>query len=307
MNSLVFVTGDFCSGSTLLFTLFRKSGEFHCLYEPLHEKLAEYLHRRLKPDEHHYFVENYFQEYRGFRDVTRLHRTSWGLSDFYLGPDDRDDALYRYLSYLIGASFARVPRVLLKENRLAFRSGWIRATFPGARIIHIWRDCPEQWKSVVSRGQAYLRRQDIGQDSVAFNGFNIGTWSDDLSATFPILRAEHSESGYQRFSKLWELSREESQRHADLSINYGELVRDFDRGWGLIRDCAEMQTTAVDLRQFIVPPDKKKAYTIPSGWHSRVNHWRDRVAARQAHLRLRMRTTKAAPAAKLRGARPDGG
>lgn len=307
MSNLVFVTGDFCSGSTLLFTLFRKSAEFYCLYEPLHDKLPEYLHRRLPPDDHHYFVENYFREYKGFRDITSLHRTSWALRDFYLGPDDQDDALYRYLSYLIGASFARSPRILLKENRFAFRSSWLRANFPGARIVHIWRDCPDQWKSVVSRGQVYLRRQDIGQDAVTFNGFSIATWCDDLSVRFPMLRAEHSENGYQRFSKLWELSREEGRRSADISVNYRELVRDFDRVWGQIRACAAMRAQADELRRFIVPPEKQKAYAIPSGLRGRVDHWRDRLAVRQAHLRLRLRRPRGRPMAELRGGQPDVG
>jgi hypothetical protein len=32
LSNLVFLTGGFSSGSTLLFTLFRKSGEFYTLY-----------------------------------------------------------------------------------------------------------------------------------------------------------------------------------------------------------------------------------------------------------------------------------
>src|SRR3954453_23020529 len=66
MSNLVFLSGDFCSGSTLLFTLFRKAGAYYCLYEPLHEDILEYLIWPLNVYEHHYFVENYHSEYRGF-------------------------------------------------------------------------------------------------------------------------------------------------------------------------------------------------------------------------------------------------
>ena len=71
MSNLVIVTGDYCSGTTLLFTLFRKTGKFCCLYEPLHEKLPEYLIYGLRPSahDHHFFVDGYFDEFRRRTDV----------------------------------------------------------------------------------------------------------------------------------------------------------------------------------------------------------------------------------------------
>lgn len=60
MSTLVFVTGDFCSGSTLMFTLFRKTGLYYCLYEPLHERLPEYVISQPRPcdHDHHFFVDS---------------------------------------------------------------------------------------------------------------------------------------------------------------------------------------------------------------------------------------------------------
>ncbi len=157
MSNLVFVTGDFCSGSTAVFTLFRKTGYYYCLYEPLHEKLPEYLLYDLRPEstDNHFFVDSYYREFRGFKHARELFNPRWGNSGLRIAPDAEADDLYRYITYMIGAGFGRAPRVMFKENRLAFRLGWIRAKFPSAKIVHIYRPKEDQWKSVVRRVQGH--------------------------------------------------------------------------------------------------------------------------------------------------------
>ena len=80
----MFLSGDFSSGSTLLFTLFRKTGAYHCLYEPLHERLLEYLVRPLRVYSHHYYVDDYFSEYAGFDEIPALFDPRWGSSGLFL-------------------------------------------------------------------------------------------------------------------------------------------------------------------------------------------------------------------------------
>ena len=137
MSNLVFLTGDFCSGSTLLFTLFRTTMQYHCLYEPLHPLLREYLIWPLRVDQQHYFATDYFKEYAGFDRVDELFDESWATRNLYLTADSSADDLYRYLNYLIGTAFGRQPRVLLKFKRMNFRLPWLRANFPQAKIVHI--------------------------------------------------------------------------------------------------------------------------------------------------------------------------
>jgi hypothetical protein len=86
MDNLVFVTGDFCSGSTLLFTLFRKTKVYYSLYEPLHEELPEYVIWRPRPGDydHHFFVDDYYGEMKGFKRIPDLHSPRWGHSGLYL-------------------------------------------------------------------------------------------------------------------------------------------------------------------------------------------------------------------------------
>jgi hypothetical protein len=255
MSKLVFVSGDFSSGTTVLFTLFRETGDFYCLYEPLHEKLPEYLVYPLRPDEgHHVNVDPYFKEFRGFRDVSRLFRPEWAVSRLQLGHDDEAPELERYLRYLVGEASRREPRVMLKENRIAFRLGWLRARFPEARIVHVYREKDKQWGSILRRGQEWLGREDIGQGSPDFEGFNVGTFCNDLASTYPELAAERSTSGYERFSKLWDLSFEEQRRNAHVTVGLHELIRDFDATCGRIGEAIGYSFDVERLRPLVVSP-----------------------------------------------------
>ena len=135
--------------------------------------------------------------------------------------------MYRYISYLIGTAFGRSEYVMLKENRITFRLGWLRANFPAARIVHIHRRKEDQWRSIVRRVQAALGREDVGQDRPDFRGFNVAGWCDDLAATYPELAAGHFKTGFDRFSALWELSYAENRRWAHVSIDYADLIGNF--------------------------------------------------------------------------------
>lgn len=285
----MFLTGGFSSGSTLLFTLFRKAGEFHCLYEPLHERLQEHLYGGLRVYEHHYFVDDYFTEYRGYGAVPRLHDARWGTSGLFLPATAEAPELHRYLSYLIGMSFSRGPKVLLKENRITFRLAWLRAQFPQAKIIHIYRDCDAQWKSTVKRAQAFYGREDVGQESPTFNGMNLATWCDDLAPTFPDLAAERSKTGHERFAKLWELSLEENRRHAHLTVRYEDLTRDFETVCGQIWAAVPCTADLAPLKRWVVPAERQgKLRSRSGGLRSRMGSAVDRVRFTYAKLRLRL-------------------
>jgi sulfotransferase family protein len=290
MSNLVIVSGDYCSGTTLLFTLFRQTGKFHCLYEPLHEKLPEYLIYGLRPSahDHHFFVDGYFDEFRGFRRARALHPKRWGDSNLFLPPDAEADDLYRYLSYLVGTAFGRAPRVMFKENRIPFRLAWLRAKFPQAKIIHIYRPKEAQWKSVVRRVQGAKGREDVGQDRVDFGGFNIARWCEDLKGRFPELDARHFTSGFDRFAALWQLSYEANVKSADLSIHYPDLLRDFEATCERIWRC--IGVTGIDtaaLKRFVVTPEGQASQRAPGGLLEGTRALADRAMRKYAGLRLR--------------------
>lgn len=294
MSNLVFVSGDFCSGTTLLFTLFRKTGQYYCIYEPLHTLLLESLIWPMEVYEHHFFVENYYAELKGFDKIPSLFNPHWGDSRLYLPPEEEADELYRYLSYLIGTSFGRGAKVMLKENRFPFRLGWLRAKFPHAKIVHIYRKKEDQWKSIVQRVQAHFGKKDVGQENVSFNGFSIATWCEDLKSIFTQLDAKCSHTGYERFCKLWELSFAEQQRYADISIDYWALTHDFEATCERIWRCIGANgIDATSLKQFVIPGEKQKAVSIHrSGIGQRTRYWINRFGRKYAKLRVRMQERK---------------
>jgi hypothetical protein len=290
VTNLVFVSGDFSSGSTLLFTLFRKSGGFYTLYEPLHQKLPEYLVFPLQAYEHHFFVGNYFDEYKGFLQVKHLFDPAWGIRKYLrLRAEDEADDLYRYLAYLIGTAFGRSPRVMLKENRLTFRLGWLRNRFPQAKIIHIQRAKDEEWKSWVTRGQAFRNRADVGQFKPTYNGFNMSDWCDELTPFYPELAVGNFTTGYDRFSTLWELSRAEHLNYADLSVDYRALLEDFAPSMHTIGKCIDFEFDTDYLQQFVIQP-QQQAPLRPRGatLAGRLGQLAYRVGRRYAMDRLKL-------------------
>jgi hypothetical protein len=289
VGNLVFISGGFSSGSTLLWTLFHKTGEYYCLYEPLHQRLPEYLIWPLRVYQHHFFVEDYFSEYKGFREILRLFKPQWATSGLYLPPSAEADDLYRYLSYLIGMAFGRSAKVVLKFNRATFRLGWLRAKFPQAKVIHIYRDRDSQWNSMVRRAQAYRNREDVGQEDIAFDGMNMATWCEDLKDVFPELRSENFKTGYERFCKLWELSFAENQRHADITVSYWELTHDFEAVCGQIWDCVGCETDLLSLKRYVVMPENQKPLSIhEKGFREKSERAIDKFGFKLAQLWLEL-------------------
>ncbi len=287
MSNLVFISGDFSSGSTLAFTLFRKTREYYCIYEPLHEKLLEYLIWPMESDEHHYFIGNYYAELKGFREIPKLFKPEWGLDNLYMPSTAKDDELYRYLNYLIGTAFGRADKVMLKENRITFRLGWLRAKFPHAKIVHIHREKQSQWNSMVQRVQVHHGREDVGQSNVGFTGFNIARWCEQLKPVYPQLAAENFKTGYERFSALWDLSFAENQRYADISVDYWELTHNFEETFEKVRACIGGNFEVASLKEWVVPKEKQKERMIQeASLRKRARNLFDRAGRKYAKARL---------------------
>ena len=284
MDDLVFVSGGFSSGTTLLYTLFRETEGTYCLYEPLHERLPQWLVWPPRTYEGHAFVGRYFSEYKGFSAVAHLFDPRFGVRDLHLSAEDDLEGLYRYLSYLIGTAFGRAPRVVLKENRFSFRLGWLRARFPTARIVHVYRDLDSHWRSIVRRVQEHVGREDVGQERADFMGFRLAAWCDDLARAFPELAADRSSSGYQRFAKLWQLSKNEQERYADVSVALEELKADFATACAQVSAAVGFELDPLRLERFLAP-DARPATPRPA-FGGRLTRVVDRAGARYAEARV---------------------
>src|SRR5712692_7843372 len=288
MSNLVFISGDFCSGSTLLFTLFRETDEYYCLYEPLHSLLREYLIWPLRVYEHHFFVDDYFSEYRGFDKIGSLFNSRWADHRLFMSAGDEGDDLYRYLCYIIGTSFGRRSKVLLKFNRMTFRLEWLRAKFPEAKIVHIFRDKKAEWNSIVKRVQQHLGREDVGQADVNFNGFSLASWCEDLKTRFPELDAANSRTGYDRFCKLWELSLAAHRRHADISIDYSELTDNFETTCKRLFEAVGCNTNVASLKPLVIAPERQEPLAYrPLGMTAQLQDLICEAGRRYAKARVR--------------------
>lgn len=218
----LFVSARFRSGSTLLWNLFRHTPGITAYYEPLNER-RWFLPRRPgeRTDPTHVHVADYWREYAGMADLDRWFRDDWTTRNLYLDAHGCDRALGHYLDALI----TRAPgRAVLQCNRLDFRLAWVRARFPGAGVLVLYRHPREQWLSVV-RGQGRPADHRIDQPAFA-DHFYTRPWAEDLRRVFPLLDPAQHEHWYAVHYLLWRLSLLAAERDADLLLAYEDLIRD---------------------------------------------------------------------------------
>jgi hypothetical protein len=215
----IFVTARFRTGSTFLWQLFNRIDGFAAFYEPLNERHGSA--GRWDPDPTHRGVVDYRAHYDRVGDLRRLHRQSWAYDNLYMDEGDRDPDLFDYVAALVG-----VPGVVpvLQFNRVDFRLRWLRAHFPGARIVHLYRDPREQWMSAVAGTPV---GPDTGVEAFApHDRFYLLAWARDLARVYPFLLPSAHRTPYALHYLIWRLSHAHGVRHADVSVAYEDLVAD---------------------------------------------------------------------------------
>lgn len=224
-KSPIFITARFRSGSTFLWNLFRSLPGVTAYYEPLNENrwfLKEGAGGQV--DSTHLGVSDYRREYKGIADLDGMFRDSWAFRELYMDQMHYDPALYRYLVLLIEHAEGRP---VLQFNRADFRLPWLKANFPRAQIIHLYRNPRETWMSLLGKGgtQVPLKgewRPDHYQDL-----FYTFEWASDLKRVFPFLDPEPDRHPYAIHYHLWRLSYSFGVHYADCTLGYEDLVEDF--------------------------------------------------------------------------------
>jgi hypothetical protein len=122
-------------------------------------------------------------------------------------------------------------------------------------------------------------------------GFRMAAWCDDLAPTYPELAIERSSSGYERFCRLWELSRQEHQRYANVSVELAQLKNDFETACAEISDAVGFELDAARLRSFLAPGARSTTPTSPL--RRRIDRLVDKAGARYAETRVRRQTQRA--------------
>jgi len=221
----VFVTGRFRSGTTLLWNLFRNIENITAYYEPLNERRwFDRSRRGTRTDPTHKNVEDYWREYDGLEELGQYYREDWIRKRLYMDASSWDPNLKRYIERLL----ERAPgRPVLQFNRVDFRLSWLRAQFPGAKIIHIYRHPRDQWCSFLMEPSCFPK-DGATKDFEAQDKFYLLMWASDLKYHFPFLDERQVAHPYQLFYYLWKLSYLFGVRYADFSVSFESLVDDPD-------------------------------------------------------------------------------
>src|SRR6185295_9584612 len=108
----------------------------------------------------------------------------------------------RYVEILIERARGRP---VLQFNRVDFRLPWLRKTFPGAKILHLYRHPRDQWCSTLMDPSAFPKERTIA-DFAAHDHFYLRNWARDLKYHFPFLDEQHLDHPYEMFYYVWKLS-----------------------------------------------------------------------------------------------------
>jgi hypothetical protein len=206
--------------------LFKNIQGVTCYYEPLNEAEWFLLDRTTAPlDKTHIGVDDYRAEYDGMEDLAQWFDRGWAYNRLYMDETAHDPKLERYIVELIARARGRA---VLQFNHVDFRLPWLRAHFPEAHILHLYRHPREQWMSILGKGARIGLDYRIGSAlEQSPDGFYTLEWARDLRRVFPMLEPE-GRHPYELHYLLWRLSYSFGQTYSDRSICYEDLVLDFE-------------------------------------------------------------------------------
>lgn len=201
----------------MLWNIFRQIPEVAAYYEPLHEKLPQWIVAGVPPQTGHCHVDTYFREYPPVEELKQYHRAEFGVCRLYLEADEPYPQLQRYIRFMLDSTPAgQIP--VLQFNRVDFRLAWLKVNFPGVPIIHLYRSARDQWRSAIAD---YPENID---DDIDADPYLITTWARDLCQQFPFLAGSCIRHAYQRHYYLWKLSYLAGSRLADMSVSYEDML-----------------------------------------------------------------------------------
>lgn len=216
----IFISGRFRSGSTLLWNIFRQLEYHTAFYEPFNERRwFDANERGAHTDNTHRGVSDYWAEYEGLEELASYYHEDWIRKRLFMEEQSFDYDMKRYIDCMV----AKAPeRPVLQFNRVDFRLPWLRANFPDATLVHVYRNPRDQWCSVL-RDMTQYPSTAVSRDGFP-DGFYLRMWYRDLVSQFPFLRYFENRHQYYLFYLIWKLSYCFGRHFSHFSISMEELT-----------------------------------------------------------------------------------
>lgn len=288
----IFIHSLFRTGSTYIFSEFRKHNEFCCYYEPFHEGLLDLnAYRKNNFDDttynlmhHPHMRRNYFHEYSNLIDPTTSsvpHFKKAFIADEFCHTGE-NAPLIQYINSLVAHAKGRTP--VFKFNRTAFRTKWFKRNYPNSINIYLLRDPRDTWMSHLSLAQggnpyfaaACLLWASLNKETRHFSSladalylipYPKSHFDDQQNFYALILDAYSLEEQYVIFYFIWLTAFIENVFYADFVLNmnrlcqdtaYRSMSHDFLGQSGIKAiDFADADIPTYD--QFALPPDQMGA------------------------------------------------
>ncbi len=275
---IIFITGRFRSGSTLLWNLFRHIPECTSYYEPFNERRwFDPSRRGSHTDQTHRHAVAYWKEYNGLNVLADYYREEWIDRNLYMDERFYDPSMKRYIEILI----ERAPgRPVLQFNRIDFRLPWLRRQFPHARLVHLYRHPREQWCSTLRDPQAFPKDKGFA-DYAPHDHFYLCNWARDLRYHFPFLEEGQLTHPYELFYLIWKLSYLFGRKYAHLSLAYEDLVCNPDEQLSAMLNALDIRNYDLErLKAMVVRPEEEKwrRYAEESWFQEHENHCENLLA-----------------------------
>lgn len=271
----IFVTGRFRSGSTLLWNLFRNLPGHKAFYEPFNERRwFDPARRGEHTDTTHRGVTDYWAEYEGLESLSGLYNENWIRYRLYMSEICFDYGMKRFVDTLVASSD---ERAVLQFNRVDFRLPWLRANYPDARIVHVYRNPRDQWCSSLRDKGHYPASATSGTGFI--DHFYLGVWVRDLVRQFPFLAGYDGHHRYYLFYMVWKLSYCFGVRYSDISVAMESLTENPSTRMAdvLIATGADPAILGeADLR-FVKPVTSRWQDYADDAWFSRIEQECDAV------------------------------
>jgi hypothetical protein len=220
-SDIVIISARFRSGSTLLWSIFRKLHGVTAYYEPFNER--QWFDPKLRGsrvDRTHRNVSEYWREYDGLDELGHYYREEWTYRNLLMDGSFWNPEMKRYIEILVEKSGGRP---VFQFNRIDFRLAWLRQNFPHAKIVHLYRNPRDQWCSSLMDLKSFP--PDAGmREFRAHDKFYLIMWAADLKYQFPFLDEKTISHPYELFYYIWKLSYLFGVKYAHHSLQFEALV-----------------------------------------------------------------------------------